>query len=154
MTSRTPNYAAGYIIGNFCLSYIVFTNRHLKQYYGIDHNRSPREDVTKYGEQAVKEGKISQRALDMIKRNGAAEQNSIAHFPFFCASMLFALHAGLPASTINKVGAVYTAARAVYGVAYILIEDDIWATIRSAAWWVSNITCMWTLVQSGKAINA
>jgi len=37
---------------------------------------------------------------------------------------LFALHAGLPVSTINNVGAVYTAARVAYGAAYILIESD------------------------------
>ena len=88
MTSHTPNYAARYIIGNFCLSYLLLSNRTLKQCYKIDHNSSPRDDVSKYGEQAVREGKLSQRALNMIKRNEAAHENSIAHLPFLCASMV------------------------------------------------------------------
>ena len=43
----------------------------------IDHNSSPRDDVSKYGEQAVREGNLSQRALYMIKRNEAAHENSM-----------------------------------------------------------------------------
>jgi predicted HNH restriction endonuclease len=86
MTSHTPNYAAGYIIGNFCLSYLLLSNQTLKQL--LQDRPQQRDDVSKYGEQAVREGKLSQRALNMIKRNEAAHENSIAHFPFFCAGMV------------------------------------------------------------------
>jgi hypothetical protein len=83
MTSHTPNYAASYIIGNSCLSYLLLSNRTLKQHYKIDHSSSPRDNISKYGEQAVREGKLSQRALNMVKCNEAAHENSIAHFRSF-----------------------------------------------------------------------
>ena len=55
---------------------------------------------------------------------------------------------------MNVVGAVYTFSRIAYGIFYIVIDRDGLAVLRSTAWWVSNLVCMWTLWQSGNAINA
>lgn len=46
---------------------------------------APREDLTKYGPQAVKDGKITQKRLDQLKRMEAAGTNSIDGLNFFSA---------------------------------------------------------------------
>jgi len=61
-----------------------------KMYYGLDHNATPREDLSKYGEAAVKAGKISQRTLEKLKRQEAAHANAVEGYPFFVASSMFA----------------------------------------------------------------
>lgn len=67
---------------------------------------------------------------------------------------LFALHAQLPNSTINKVCASYIASRICYAASYNLIESHSLSWIRTVAWWPGNSICIWTLVQGGQAINA
>lgn len=47
-----PNYAPAFVGFHFLYAYGL-SSRTLKQWYGIDHNASPREDLTKYGETAV-----------------------------------------------------------------------------------------------------
>lgn len=88
MESRPYNYAASFIIGNFFLAYALFSTRFLKGYYKFDHNVLPRQDVDKYGPKAVKDGKLSQPALDMIRRNEGAHANAVEHFPFFIGTMV------------------------------------------------------------------
>lgn len=58
-----PSLAGYYIIGNFLLSYVLLSTRGLKNYYKIDHNVSPRQDLTKYGQAAVSKGKMTQKQL-------------------------------------------------------------------------------------------
>jgi uncharacterized MAPEG superfamily protein len=58
---------------------------------------------------------------------------------------MFALHAGVPVSTVNKTFAVYTAARLVYGAVYVLVDDDLWSQIRGLSWWTGNISCLFLL---------
>ena len=82
-SDHVPIYAGGFLIWNFIWAYAVTSTRTIKIYYKIDHNENPREDVIKYGERAVKEGKISQQTLNMIKRNEAAHANTVEGYSLF-----------------------------------------------------------------------
>ena len=79
-------YAGAYLLWGFIFAYAVSASRPLKIALKLDHNVSPREDVSKYGEQAVKDGKISQKTLKMLKRNEAAHANNVENYPLFAAS--------------------------------------------------------------------
>jgi len=46
---------------NFVWAHILTSSRTLKQRYGVDHNVNPREDLTRFGEKAVQEGKITRQ---------------------------------------------------------------------------------------------
>lgn len=125
-------------------------SRHLKQLWGIDHQESPREDIAKYGDAAVRSGKITQKQLDMLKRNEGAHANSVENYPLLVGALGFATMAGVPPQDINRAGLVYTAARVFYGAVYILIEDGWWAVSRGLLWWVGNASCLWLLWKAGK----
>lgn len=56
--------------------------------HGLDHNVSPREDLSKYGETAVKAGKLSRTTLNRLKRQEAAHANAVEGFPFFVAGSM------------------------------------------------------------------
>lgn len=77
---------AAFIAFNWFYAYIVLASRHFKQYHGIDNQASPRQDLKKYGEIAVREGKMTQAQLDRIYRVEAASANSTEGFIFFTAS--------------------------------------------------------------------
>jgi len=57
-------------------------------YYGLDHNASPRLDLDKYGDEAVKEGKIGRKTLDMLKRWEGAHANNLEAFPAFVGTLV------------------------------------------------------------------
>lgn len=151
--SITPNYAPAFLSVNFILAYCVFAPRHLKQIYGIDHNVSPREDLGKYGEAAVKSGKITQKQLEMMRRNESAQANSIENYIVFVGALSFATFAGVERESVNRAALTYTVARITYGVVYILIDQEYWSLLRSAAWWVGNISCLWLLRRAGQKLN-
>jgi hypothetical protein len=65
---QPPCYAATAIISNFMLSYVILSTRYIKRRLKFDHNVNPRTDVAKYGEQMVRDGKITKRQLDRVKR--------------------------------------------------------------------------------------
>ncbi|KIV78884.1 hypothetical protein PV11_06489 [Exophiala sideris] len=150
----TPNYAPYHAIFNFLSAYVFFSSRFLKNSYGIDHNVNPREDVARFGERAVQEGKITQKQLNLLKRNEALHANAVDHFPMFIGSALFATVAKVPNETVNRACLVYTIARLVYAAAYLTIDKVALSYIRSLAWWAGNFTCMYLLWQSGKALNS
>lgn len=79
-------FAGGYLLWGFVFAYAVTASRPMKIALKLDHNACPREDVSKYGEQAVKDGKISRNALKMLKRNEAAHANNVENYPLFAAS--------------------------------------------------------------------
>ena len=86
---QTPNHVTSFIIANWFFAYGVLSTRVQKNLYKIDNNVAPREDLAKYGEAAVKEGKIDRRALNALKRMEAASANSIEGFTFFVAASMF-----------------------------------------------------------------
>lgn len=148
-----PNYAPSFVIFQFIFAYGVLSSRTLKQYYGLDHNASPREDLKKYGDVAVREGKITQKQLDMLKRNEAAHANAVENFTLFTASVLFASLAGVKNQSINAAASVYTVARICYGVIYILIDHPLLSQLRGITWWTGNISCLYLLWQAGNKLN-
>jgi uncharacterized MAPEG superfamily protein len=149
-----PNYAATFLIGNFVSAYLLLAPRTPKQWFGFDHQASPRDDIAKYGPKMVSSGKISQSTLDMIKRWGFAHANAIESYPFFTASVLLALHAKVETRTMNGIMALYTISRLGYGVAYIVIENDMIAQIRGGFWWLGNLSCLSLMWMAGRKLNA
>lgn len=153
-TSSSSNLTAAFALGHFAWAYLILAPRHLKQYHRIDHQVSPREDITKYGPSAVAKGKLTQRDLDRIKRMESAQQNSIEHLPFFLGGMIFATVAGLDNDFINRCGWIYTAMRVGYGVNYVLAETYRWSLGRALWWWGGNAVCGYLWWVAGRAINA
>ena len=152
-STSVPNYGPAYLIFNFLLAYGGLAPRHLKQYYGIDHNVSPREDLTKYGERAVRDGKLTQRQLNMIKRNESAQANTVENFTLFVAGVTFATFAGVPTQTINTACLTYTVARIAYGAFYILVETPKLSLLRSVASWVGNVSGLTLLWKAGNKLS-
>ncbi|KAI1493627.1 hypothetical protein F5X96DRAFT_151676 [Biscogniauxia mediterranea] len=144
-SATIPNHAPGYLMFHFVFAYALLSSRILKQYYGIDHNASPREDLDKYGEEAVKSGKLTRKQLAMLRRNESAHANAVENYTLFVAAMSFATITGVEREYVNRVGLIYTAARVAYGAAYILIDHPLWSQIRGTTWWTGNISCLWLL---------
>jgi len=149
-----PNYGPSFLIFNFIFAYGILSSRTLKQYYGIDHNASPREDLAKYGETAVREGKITQKQLEMLRRNESAHANAVENFPLLVAGVVFASQAGVARETINAAALTYTIARICYGVIYLVVDHPVWSQLRSLTWWTGNFTCFYLLWKAGSALNA
>lgn len=152
--TTVPNYAPYHAIFNFLFAYAFLSSRALKNRYGLDHNVNPREDVSRFGERAVQEGKITRAQLNLLKRNEAAHANAVEHFPMFIGSALFATVAKVPNETINRACLAYSIARLVYAVAYLAFDKVQLSYLRSLAWWASNFTCFYLLWRSGKALNS
>lgn len=148
--AAVPNYSPIFIGWQFFYAYGLLSSRTLKQWYGLDHQVSPREDLAKFGETAVHEGKITRKQLDMLKRNESAHANSVENFAFIAASLAIATAAGVPAHIINAGGLSYTLARLVYGPVYILIDDPAWSGVRAWVWWWGNVSCFSLLWQAQK----
>lgn len=151
-TATLPNYGPAFVGFHFLYAYGVLSSRTLKQWYGIDHNVSPREDLAKYGEAAVREGKLTRRQLDMLKRNEWAHANSVENFSLLVASLLFASHAGVSVGTINAAGFSYTVARIFYSVVYILVDHPKWSQLRGLCWWWGNVSCLVLLWKAGRLL--
>ncbi|EXJ77519.1 hypothetical protein A1O3_09746 [Capronia epimyces CBS 606.96] len=149
-----PCQAPYHAIFNFILAYVLLSSRLLKKIYGIDHNVNPREDVARFGEKAVQDGKITRKQLNLLKRNEAAHANSVEHFPMFIGSVLFAVVSSVGNETINRACVIYSVARIVYAVVYLTVDTEQLSYTRSLTWWTSNISCLYLLWQSGKALNA
>ncbi|KAJ5691669.1 hypothetical protein N7488_012404, partial [Penicillium malachiteum] len=150
---QTPNYAAIYLLVNWAFAYVFMSPRGSKIYYGIDNNVSPREDLRVLGEAAVRSGRLEQRVLDKLKREEAAQANTIESYSIFVASILGASFAGVPAETVNTIGIWYTISRVAFSLCYSYIETQSWSYLRSAAWWSSNICCATGLVLAAKCCN-
>ncbi|KAJ5157095.1 Ankyrin repeat protein [Penicillium canariense] len=153
LDSRIPNLGPAFLGFHFVWAYGVLSSRTLKQWYGIDHQASPREDLVKYGDAAVRDGKITRKQLNMLKRNEAAHANSVENYSLLVGSLLFASYAGVPAQTINVAGLSYTIARILYGAVYIFIDSPKWSYTRAVAWWWGNVSCFTLLYQAGKLLS-
>lgn len=149
-----PNQSPYHVIFHFFFAYCILSSRGLKAFLKLDHNVSPREDISKYGEKAVADGKITRRQLNLLRRNEAAHANSVEHFPFFVGSVLFATVAGVGNESINATCWTYGMSRVLYAASYLLVERNFWLSyVRSASWWASNYCCIWLLWESGKGLN-
>ncbi|KAL2419312.1 hypothetical protein ABEF95_010147 [Exophiala dermatitidis] len=142
---------AAFLAWNWIYAYCVLSSRTLKQIRGIDHNGNPRQDLNKYADAAVREGKLTRAQLEQIQRLEAASANSIEGYTFFVASVLFALIAGVPRSTLNAACTTYTIARLVYGAVYVFIPDDLYSQLRGLAWWTGNVSCFYLLWKGARS---
>ena len=79
------NYGPWFLFANWWFAYCTLSTRFSKIALGIDHNSSPRLDLVKYGDEAVRAGKLSQEKLDQLHRREAAHQNSVEGFTLFVA---------------------------------------------------------------------
>lgn len=149
----TPSWAPAYVSFHFFFAYCVLAPRHLKQIYGLDHNVSPREDLAKYGDAAVRSGRITQRQLEMMRRNESAQANAVENYVLFVGAVGFATFAGVERELVNRAGLVYTVARVAYGVVYVLVDRPSLSLLRSVSWWVGNISCLWLLRRAGTKLN-
>jgi hypothetical protein len=74
--SQAPPFGPYYLMFNIFFAYAVLTSRPMKNIYGIDDNVSPRESVTKYGEVAVRDGKLTASSSCPSCRLGVLTLNS------------------------------------------------------------------------------
>jgi uncharacterized MAPEG superfamily protein len=151
--SNMPNHAPTFLCFHFIFAYGVLSSRTLKQWYGIDHNESPRYDLAKYGDAAVKSGKITQKQLDMLRRNESAHANAVENYAFFVGAISFATFAGVEREYVNRAGLLYTVARVAYGFVYILIDHPLWSQIRGITWWIGNCSCLYLLWKASAKLN-
>ena len=79
------NYAPVFTLANWLYAYCTLSPRFAKMAVGLDHNLSPREDFSKYGDAAVQAGKLSRRRLEQIRRMQSAHENSVEGFTLFVA---------------------------------------------------------------------
>lgn len=154
LTVIVPNYAPFFLGLHFFFAYGLLSSRTLKQWYGIDHNVSPRYDLAKYGDAAVASGKITQKQLDMLKRNESAHANAVENYAFFAGAVCLATTAGVDRTLLNRAGLTYTIARVAYGAVYILIDHPQWSQIRGITWWIGNLSCFYLLYKAGGELNS
>lgn len=148
-----PSFGAFYLIFHFVFAYGAISSRPWKMYYRLDHQVCPRQDLDKYGAAAVASGKLSQRRLDQMRRVEACHANSVEHFSFFAAALIWAHVAGVSPETINARALAYTAARVLYVLWYVLVDKQPWAYVRGLLWWTSNFICFGLIAAGGKAWN-
>lgn len=155
LTPTSPTYGPHYLIFHCVNAYSLLSSRPWKTYYKIDHNVSPRDDLTKYGPAAVAKGKITQRQLDQLRRVENCHANSVENYPLLVAAIVLAHVAGLDNEVVNWLGLTYTILRALYAAAYIFNERSVAvALVRGGFWWTGNFVCWRVLWAAGKAMNA
>ena len=75
-----------FLAWNWFYAFGVLSSRTPKQLYGLDHQSSPRQDLNKFGTEAVRAGKITQKQLDQLHRFEAASANSTEGLTLFASS--------------------------------------------------------------------
>lgn len=154
LATTIPHYGPAALIFNFVFAYGLLSSRTLKQIYGLDHNVSPREDLEKYGDAAVREGKISQKTLNMLKRNESAHANAVENYTLLVAGVGLATVAGVDKVVVNRAVTVYTLARLAYAVVYVSVERPLLSQLRGVCWWIGNVSCLTLLWKAGKLLSA
>lgn len=154
LSTGTPNYAGYYLAWNFLWSYGILQPRFLKMHYDIDNNVMPRNDIETLGPEAVKSGKLTQSQLDLVRRNNATHENSVAHFPAFVGAILWGTMAGLSPVELNASALAYTLVRLGYSAAYLGIQSEQGSWLRTIFWWSGNIICIRLWWIGTKAANA
>ncbi|KAL4995255.1 hypothetical protein BDV10DRAFT_175225 [Aspergillus recurvatus] len=149
-----PNLGPAVLAFNFIFAYGLLSSRTIKQYYGLDHNASPREDIAKYGDAAVQSGKISQKTLDMIKRNESAHANAVENYALLVGAVAMATVAGVERVSINRAAVGYTLARIAYAIVYVTVGRPEWSHLRGVCWWAGNLCCLNLLREAARLLGA
>ncbi|KAJ0414855.1 hypothetical protein BJY00DRAFT_294445 [Aspergillus carlsbadensis] len=153
--TQIPHYGPYALMWNFFFAYGLLSSRTLKQYYGIDHNSSPREDLTKYGEAAVSSGKITRAQLQMLKRNESAHANAVENYALLVGAVSVAGFAGVEHVTVNRAVVGYTLARTVYALVYVLVPTgyERLSQLRGLCWWAGNLCCLGLLWSAARVLG-
>lgn len=122
-------------------------------YSGIDNNEAPRDDIAKYGDSAVKSGKITLRQLNLIKRAGAAHSNRVENYAVFAAATVLAVATGVPRSIVNSQCLLYSVSSVAYGACYVLIETTPLSLLRTLSWYGGCWACFRLFWEAGKMLN-
>jgi hypothetical protein len=77
---------AAFLGWNWFYAYGLLSSRTIKQFYGLDHNANPRQDLKKYAEASIKEGKLTQKQVEQIQRFESASANSVEGYTFIVGS--------------------------------------------------------------------
>ena len=149
-----PCQAPYYLMANFIFAHFILVPRTFKQFYGIDHNSAPREDIAKYGDAAVKSGKLTQAQLDLIKRASAAHSNRVENYSIFAAATVLAVTAGVPNDVINAQCLLYTVSSIAYGAAYTMIDSTPLSLLRTICWYGGGWACFRLFWKAGQALNS
>lgn len=149
-----PYFTSRYLIFLYLWAFAITSSRAWKIHYGLDHQVSPREDLTKYGAAAVSKGKITQKQLDQIRRIDSAHANAVEHFPVIASAVALAHIAKLQPEVINSALLTYTVARVAYFISYAYTTSHRLSYLRAVAWWTSGITCLRLFYKAGQALNA
>ena len=153
LTTGSPSHLPVYLAFNFLYAHALLSARTLKQLYKIDHNVSPREDLSKYGDAAVRSGKLTSSQLAMLQRNDSAHHNRMENYAPFAAASLLALYANVPSHIINTSCLIYTLSSLGYAAAYIFITDWKWTYLRSTMFWVGNDVCLFLFWRAWLGLN-
>ncbi|KAK0734636.1 hypothetical protein B0T26DRAFT_635740 [Lasiosphaeria miniovina] len=153
LSTPAHNHAAGLLGFHFVWAYVVLAPRTLKQIHGIDHQASPRYDITLYGAGAVQAGTLTQAQLEMIQRCDSAHYNSVENYALLVGALGLASLARVDARAVNRAGLVYTAARVAYGFVYVLIDHPRWSISRGVLWWIGNGSCLFLLWKASEKLG-
>jgi len=91
------------LISNFIFAYALLSTRGIKRLYQFDHNTSPREDLSKYGEALVKEGKLDRKTLDMLKRWESVHANAVEGYSLFVGGVVSFLSDDSRKRRVNEI---------------------------------------------------
>lgn len=151
--ANSSHHAPYYLLANFLFAHFILVPRTFKQYHGIDNNAHPRDDLSLYGDAAVKSGKLTQRQLDRIKRAAAAHANRVENYAVFGAAVVSAMVAGVPGQVVNGYCLLYSVSSVAYGVAYVVVERNPWSVLRTLAWWSGGWACVRLFWEAGRALS-
>ncbi|KAN0063898.1 hypothetical protein ACQY0O_003504 [Thecaphora frezii] len=122
--------------------------------YGIDDNVHPRDNLLgESAERYLASGKVTPSQLNRLRRWEAAHYNAVENLPVFIGAVLSLQLAGAPNRIVNRVCAVWLAARAAYAGLYITIESPGLSWLRTASWWISNSSVLYAFYEAANRIN-
>jgi hypothetical protein len=82
-----PLATTGALLGwGWFYAYGLLSSRTIKQFYGLDNNANPRQDLNKYAEVSIKEGKVTRAQVEQIQRFESASANSVEGYTFIFGS--------------------------------------------------------------------
>ncbi|CDZ98143.1 Membrane-associated, eicosanoid/glutathione metabolism (MAPEG) protein [Phaffia rhodozyma] len=149
-----PNGAYNYSLYTVPVAWILSLTPHL---YAVNRWNSLRKDEWDnsnprgFLNQLQKKEKLTKEEK-VIVRAEAAQQNGFENLPFFAVALLAGNYAKLSNSTLNNLAATYLITRAFYNLAYIKIDNNRLAPIRTVLF-LSGIGCCFTLfVKSANAL--
>ncbi|ORY26143.1 hypothetical protein BCR39DRAFT_270191 [Naematelia encephala] len=86
-------------------------------------------------------GKIPDKLYGRVTRAVAANDNSHVNLSLFAAALAAANAAHVDSTSLHICSATYLVSRVAYNLAYVFIDDEKYASLRSGTFWIGAITC-------------